>query len=187
MVYFFSPAISYHPKIFYLTFLHFRKLIDISRSYGVEFIFSVSPGLDLVFSSNSDLQQLLDKFCEIQKLGCKSFAILFDDINAKLCDADSPNFESPAHAQSTVANFLLDNLGPLKYFMFCPTGNINNVLIIYMLTYCLEYCASFARPSVEDSTYLKNLGNLLHAEIMIMWTGELKKQLIRHTALSCHI
>ena len=106
----------------------FRKLIDVSQGYGVDFIFSVSPGLDLIFSSTSDLEQLLDKFTEIQKLGCKSFAILFDDINAKLCDADSPNFESPAHAQSTIANFLLENLSPLKYFMFCPTGKQNNNL-----------------------------------------------------------
>lgn len=55
-------------------------------------------------------------------MGCKSFAILFDDINASLSEADIQNFESPGHAQSTLANILYEKLMPTKHFMFCPTG-----------------------------------------------------------------
>ena len=34
-----------------------------------------------------------------------------------------------------------------------------------------EYCGVFAQPNVQDSKYLKDLGEKLHQEIEIMWTG----------------
>ena len=54
--------------LLYLTNL-LRHLIESSRAFGVDFVFSVSPGLDLIYSSDADLRQLLDKFEELQKLG----------------------------------------------------------------------------------------------------------------------
>lgn len=132
-----------------------KSLIEVSHENGVDFVFSMSPGLDLRYSCNLDLEQLLDKYMDIKELGCQSFAILFDDINEDLSPEDSRNFESPAHAQASVANFIFEKLGPVKNFLFCPT----------------EYCACFAKPNVGESQYLSSLGKMIHPDIMVMWTG----------------
>ena len=67
----------------------FRELIENCNTFGIEFVFSVSPGLDLVFHSQTDYDQLLKKFQQLKELGCRSFAVLWDDINAELQGADA--------------------------------------------------------------------------------------------------
>jgi len=37
----------------------------------------------------------------------------------------------------------------------------------------IEYCASHAMPSVEESQYLKHIGEHLHANVDVMWTGKI--------------
>lgn len=63
--------------------------------------------------------------------GCKAFALLFDDIDPELSEADRSAFSSFAHAQVSVANEVYEHLGQLK-FLFCPTG-------VYM---CVVCCSS---------------------------------------------
>ena len=153
-------------------------MIENCNTFGIEFVFSVSPGLDLVFHSQQDYDQLLKKFQQLKDLGCRSFAVLWDDINAELQGVDAKGivlkqfksvvfiefsvfqivktvFESPGVAQCYISNSLFEALSPCKYFMMCPT----------------EYCGVFAQPNVQDSKYLKDLGEKLHQEIEIMWTG----------------
>ena len=74
-------------------------MIDSCNVFGIEFVFSVSPGLDLVFSSQTDFDQLLLKFQQLKTIGCSSFAILWDDINSELQGNDLKVFESPGIAQ----------------------------------------------------------------------------------------
>uniref|UniRef100_A0A3Q2YJC6 Si:dkey-183c6.8 n=1 Tax=Hippocampus comes TaxID=109280 RepID=A0A3Q2YJC6_HIPCM len=59
----------------------------------------------------------------VSDLGCQAFAILFDDIDHSLCQADSEAFSSFAHAQVTVTNEMYRFLGEPPVFLFCPTGN----------------------------------------------------------------
>ena len=89
-------------------------------------------------------------------LGCKSFAVLFDDIDCDMCPADAKEFPSFAHAQVTVTNELYAHLDHPDVFLFCPT----------------EYCGSRATPSIAESQYLKHIGSELHPNIDIMWTGK---------------
>ncbi len=35
----------------------------------------------------------------------------------------------------------------------------------------VEYCSRMARPSLEKSSYLQTIGNGLHPDINIFWTG----------------
>ena len=55
-------------------------------------------------------------------MGCHSFALLFDDINPCMCQADRDVFPSLAQAQATVANEVYRELGQPSIFLFCPTG-----------------------------------------------------------------
>ena len=93
---------------------------------------------------------------QVSALGCKSFAVLFDDIDSDMCPADAKEFPSFAHAQVTVTNDLYAHLDHPDVFLFCPT----------------EYCGSRALPTVSESQYLKHIGSDLHPNIDIMWTGE---------------
>lgn len=59
---------------------------------------------------------------QVSDLGCQAFAILFDDIDHSMCQADSEAFSSFAHAQVTVTNEMYRFLGEPPVFLFCPTG-----------------------------------------------------------------
>ena len=61
-------------------------------------------------------------FLQVVALGCRSFAILFDDIECDMCPADEKVFPSFAHAQVNITNEIYSHLDHPEIFMFCPTG-----------------------------------------------------------------
>ncbi|RVE60675.1 hypothetical protein OJAV_G00183310 [Oryzias javanicus] len=132
-----------------------RTLIVEAQSRGLQFVYALSPGQDIVFSSSCDLALLKRKLRQVADLGCQAFAILFDDIDASMCQADSEAFASFAHAQVTVTNEVYRFLGEPPVFLFCPT----------------EYCSSLCSPSVSKSPYLQTVGEDLLPDISVIWTG----------------
>lgn len=58
---------------------------------------------------------------QVSTFGCKAFAILFDDIDPEISEADRSVFPSSAFAQASVTNEVYEHLGQPK-FLFCPTG-----------------------------------------------------------------
>ncbi|KAI3376551.1 hypothetical protein L3Q82_016999 [Scortum barcoo] len=134
-----------------------RTLIVEAQSRGLRFVYALSPGQDIVFSSSCDLTLLKRKLRQVSDLGCQAFAILFDDIDHSMCQADSEAFSSFAHAQVTVTNEIYRFLGEPPVFLFCPT----------------EYCGSLCSPSVSKSPYLQTVGEDLLPNINVIWTGSL--------------
>ncbi|CAF3441569.1 unnamed protein product [Rotaria sp. Silwood1] len=132
-----------------------NQLIHIAKRYGIKFIYALSPGLDIIYSSEKDLTALKRKFNQLSSLGCEHWAILFDDIESEMCQQDKDRFASFAHAQVAVANEIYDYLNKPNVLLFCPT----------------QYCSRMAKPSVERSFYLQTIGNGLHPDIDIFWTG----------------
>ncbi|KAJ8007832.1 hypothetical protein DPEC_G00098290 [Dallia pectoralis] len=132
-----------------------RTLIVESEKRGVRFVYSLSPGQDIVFSSPCDIKLLKRKLQQVSDMGCQAFAILFDDIDHSLCQADSQAYSSFAHAQVSVANEIYQFLGEPPIFLFCPT----------------EYCGSLCSPSVSESPYLITVGEDLLPNISVIWTG----------------
>ncbi|XP_065057024.1 protein O-GlcNAcase-like [Rhopilema esculentum] len=130
-------------------------LITAAESAGVTFVYAISPGLDIVFSCAADVAALKRKMKQVSKLGCKSFAILFDDIDPRLKVSDCNLYKSSAEAQSILTNELFQYLKKPR-FLFCPT----------------EYCKTRAFPSVGKSEYLNTIGTKLSPEIDILWTGD---------------
>lgn len=59
---------------------------------------------------------------QVSHFGCKSFALLFDDIDHNMCPADKEVFSSFAHAQVSITNEIFQYLGEPDTFLFCPTG-----------------------------------------------------------------
>lgn len=130
-------------------------LISAARSHNVEFIYAISPGLDITFSNPKEVTALKRKFDQVKEFGCRSFSLLFDDIEREMCPADKQAFSSFADAQVAIANEVFQHLGEPEVFLFCPT----------------DYCASFCTPNVSQSSYLHTVGEKLLPGIDILWTG----------------
>ncbi|XP_065606339.1 protein O-GlcNAcase-like [Cyrtonyx montezumae] len=131
------------------------SLIKAAQEHSVEFIFAISAGQDIVFSSAGDRLLLQQKLRQVAAMGCSAFALLFDDIDPCMCCADRDVFPSLAQAQASVANEVYRELGLPPTFLFCPT----------------EYCSSLCSPSPAKSCYLQTLGRELLPEIGVIWTG----------------
>ncbi|CAF2104856.1 unnamed protein product [Rotaria magnacalcarata] len=131
------------------------QLIHIAKRYGIKFVYALSPGLDLIYSSDKDLRALKRKLDQGCYFGCEYWAWLFDDIESEMCQQDKDRFVSFAHAQVAVTNEIYDYLNKPNILLFCPT----------------QYCSQMAKPSLERSSYLQTIGNSLHPDIDIFWTG----------------
>ncbi|XP_075152480.1 O-GlcNAcase [Haematobia irritans] len=134
---------------------HLSGLISAAKEQGITFYYALSPGLDMSYSSQKELQTLKRKLDQVSQFGCEAFALLFDDIESELSKGDKEVFQTFANAQVSVTNEIYTHLGNPR-FLFCPT----------------QYCASRAVPSVHDSEYLNTLGSKLNHDIDIMWTGD---------------
>lgn len=155
---------------------HLGSLISAAKDNDITFIYAISPGLDIVYSSAKDIAVLkrkleqvwcfvkfdlimisfifLQLLLQVTQLGCTAFAILFDDIDIEMTKADKEMFKSFAHAQVSVTNEAFQHVNP-DTFLFCPT----------------QYCATRAVPNVAGSEYLNTIGTKLDLQIDIMWTG----------------
>ncbi|XP_076624011.1 O-GlcNAcase isoform X1 [Colletes latitarsis] len=133
---------------------HLTGLITAARECGITFYYALSPGLDITYSSTKEVTILKRKLEQVSQFGCTAFALLFDDIEPEMSEADKEVFQSFAHAQVSVTNDIFQHLGQ-PTFLLCPT----------------QYCATRAMPNVASSEYLNTLGSKLAQEIDIMWTG----------------
>ncbi|XP_034188044.1 O-GlcNAcase isoform X2 [Osmia lignaria lignaria] len=133
---------------------HLTGLITAARECGITFYYALSPGLDITYSSSKEVTILKRKLEQVSQFGCTAFALLFDDIEPEMSEADKEVFQSFAHAQVSVTNDIFQHLGQPR-FLLCPT----------------QYCATRAMPNVASSEYLNTLGSKLAQEIDIMWTG----------------
>ncbi|XP_068448448.1 protein O-GlcNAcase [Clinocottus analis] len=130
-------------------------LISAAKQHDVEFIYAISPGLDITFSNPKEVAALKRKLDQVRQFGCRSFSLLFDDIETDMCPADKKAFSSFAHAQVAITNAVYQHLGDPETFLFCPT----------------DYCAAFCTPNVSQSSYLHTVGEKLLPGIDVLWTG----------------
>ncbi|XP_059468397.1 protein O-GlcNAcase isoform X2 [Neocloeon triangulifer] len=133
---------------------HLTALVSAAKESGITFYYAISPGLDITYSSVKEVAALKRKLEQVSQFGCQAFALLFDDIEPEMSEADKEVFQSFAHAQVSVTNEIFQHLGQPK-FMLCPT----------------QYCAARAVPDVKASEYLNTIGSKLLPEIDVMWTG----------------
>ncbi|KAK6733354.1 hypothetical protein RB195_017227 [Necator americanus] len=131
-----------------------QSLIESAKANNITFVYSLSPGIDIVYSKVEERICIKSKLDQVRMLGCESFALLFDDIECEMNETDRQNFRSFVAAQVAVTNEVYEYLGCPQFF-FCPT----------------EYCESRAVPCLEESDYLLTLGKDLVKDVHILWTG----------------
>ncbi|EYC07677.1 hypothetical protein Y032_0069g342 [Ancylostoma ceylanicum] len=131
-----------------------KSLIESAKTNNITFVYSLSPGIDIVYSKIEERICIKSKLDQVRMLGCESFALLFDDIECEMNETDRQHFSSFVAAQVDVTNEVYEYLGRPQFF-FCPT----------------EYCESRAVPCLEESEYLLTLGKDLVKDVHILWTG----------------
>uniref|UniRef100_A0A667YDT0 Protein O-GlcNAcase n=1 Tax=Myripristis murdjan TaxID=586833 RepID=A0A667YDT0_9TELE len=160
--YLYAPKDDYKHRMFWRELYSVEEaeqlmtLISAAKEHGIEFIYAISPGLDITFSNQKEVSTLKRKLDQVSHFGCKSFALLFDDIDHNMCPADKEVFSSFAHAQVSITNEIFQYLGEPETFLFCPT----------------EYCGTFCYPSVSQSPYLHTVGEKLLPGIEVLWTAD---------------
>uniref|UniRef100_A0A7N8WZE2 O-GlcNAcase n=1 Tax=Mastacembelus armatus TaxID=205130 RepID=A0A7N8WZE2_9TELE len=160
--YLYAPKDDYKHRMFWRELYSVEEaeqlmtLISAAKEHGIEFIYAISPGLDITFSNQKEVSALKRKLDQVSHFGCKSFALLFDDIDHNMCPADKEVFSSFAHAQVSITNEIYQYLGEPETFLFCPT----------------EYCGTFCYPSVAQSPYLHTVGEKLLPGIEVLWTAD---------------
>ncbi|XP_019949637.1 protein O-GlcNAcase isoform X2 [Paralichthys olivaceus] len=159
--YLYAPKDDYKHRMFWRELYSVEEaeqlmtLIGAAKEHAIEFIYAISPGLDITFSNQKEVTALKRKLDQVSHFGCKSFALLFDDIDHNMCPADKEVFSSFAHAQLSITNEIYQYLGEPETFLFCPT----------------EYCGTFCYPNVSQSPYLHTVGEKLLPGIDVLWTG----------------
>jgi len=132
---------------------NFQSLIETGKTVSVDVSMAISPGLSLVHSDECDLNILKQKYLKFAEMGVHTISLFLDDIPQELIhQRDKQIYQSLADAQADFANRLylsLANEIKNMQFILCPT--------IYHGT--------------TISQYHQTLGDKLHKDIQIMWTG----------------
>uniref|UniRef100_A0A3Q2FFC0 Protein O-GlcNAcase n=1 Tax=Cyprinodon variegatus TaxID=28743 RepID=A0A3Q2FFC0_CYPVA len=137
--YLYAPKDDYKHRMFWREMYSVEEaeqlmtLVSAAKEHGIEFIYAISPGLDITFSNQKEVTALKRKLDQVTHFGCKSFALLFDDIDHNMCPADKEVFSSFAHAQVSLTNEIYQYLGEPETFLFCPTGT---TVIFHKLFFC---------------------------------------------------
>lgn len=135
-----------------------RRLIEDARQRGIRFFYALAPGLDVRYGDPAEFDRLLARLEQMIGLGCRDFALLFDDIPDRMRPEDRTCFPSFAEAQCDWANRALAwtrTHAPSGRWLFCPT----------------TYCGRMAERGVGGAGYLDRVGQTLAGEIEVLWTG----------------
>ncbi|BCW82337.1 beta-N-acetylglucosaminidase [Arthrobacter sp. NicSoilE8] len=136
-----------------------QELIEAAEANHLRFTYALSPGIDVCYSRDSDLEDAITKLESLYGLGVRSFVIPLDDIATKVqCPEDLEEFGSgPSNLAKAQAGFLnslqerftagKQDLQPLETVPTFYTGSGSN-------------------------PYKKQLGRLLDPAIVVQWTGE---------------
>src|SRR5947199_6476780 len=69
-----------------------RELIDGCRKRSIHFMYALSPGLDIHYGKEAELDDLRCRFEQMLGLGCQHFSLLFDDIPDHMGTEDMQRF-----------------------------------------------------------------------------------------------
>src|SRR5258706_4156968 len=132
------------------------EMIQACQERNLHFIYALSPGLDIRYSDETEMGHLRKRFEQMLALGCRHFALLFDDIPDRVDRAVIERWGSLASAQCQVVNTMFAwtrQRRPDARFLFCPT----------------PYCGRMAERKLGGDNYLPIVGQELLPEIDIFW------------------
>lgn len=129
------------------------ELVDACARRGLEFVFCLSPGLSIQYSSEQDVATLLEKYAAVAELGVGWFGLLLDDIPASL------QHTSDREVWPDLVSAHVDLVGRVH----AALAAAGHRLVVCPTQY-------FGRGT-ED--YITRLGQGVPAEVDLFWTGRL--------------
>lgn len=135
------------------------ELVDRAQRNHVDFIFAISPGLSICYSSDEHLQLLLDKFEAVYDLGVRQFNVALDDINYTdwHCPEDPAMFGQGGGGAGRAQSYLLNRV--VEEFVATHPG----VERLQMVP--TEYY------NTAESPYKQALRTELDPSVIVEWTG----------------
>ncbi len=133
------------------------SLIQRSQRNGIRFLYGLAPGFKAEYTRSQMEGFLRRKLSQLLSLGCRDFALLFDDIPPEGSEANVRRYGSWAGAHITWTHATLEwlrGVAPEARLLFCPT----------------PYCGSMA-GDVRTNRYLREVGERLAPEVDVFWTG----------------
>ncbi|WP_141546882.1 beta-N-acetylglucosaminidase domain-containing protein [Bacillus sp. AFS053548] len=135
-----------------------EQLVKSSQKNHVDFTFAISPGNTITYSSDADLQALINKAQAMWDIGVRSFALYLDDISTTLSSPqDRAMFGKDANPAAAAQAYLLNRFND----QFIKTHEGAERLI----TVPTEYYQANTSP------YRKRFAELVQADIVVQWTG----------------
>ncbi|TDD72329.1 beta-N-acetylhexosaminidase [Jiangella aurantiaca] len=134
------------------------ELAAAAQCSHVRFVFSLSPGLTMVYSDPAELDLLIAKLEQVRRAGVQDFALLFDDIPLELeHDADRAAFGtapgSSARAHAAVCHAVIERF-------LAPSG-LDRPLIMVPTDYA----------GIDATPHRDLLAAELPPEVLVWWTG----------------
>ncbi|WP_341953241.1 protein O-GlcNAcase [Salinibacterium sp. TMP30] len=126
------------------------ELIARCAEHDMTFMYCLSPGLTIKYSSSDDLERLLAKYGAVRELGVSSFGLLLDDIPAQLQHPqDKTAFTDLVEAQQSLIGSVFSHFSADLHLTVCPT----------------QYCG------YGTEEYISRLGTGIDPRIDLFWTG----------------
>lgn len=124
------------------------ELIAACDSNMVKFTWAVHPGADIKWT-DADFDDIMAKFNQLYGLGCRSFAIFFDDIRG-----EGTNPDKQVAFLNRLTKEFVEAKGDVTPLAMCPT----------------DFTKAWADGS--DNGPLAVYGRTLDPSVMVMWTGD---------------
>ncbi|HET7578139.1 MAG TPA: beta-N-acetylglucosaminidase domain-containing protein [Bacillales bacterium] len=135
-----------------------QELVQKANQNHVQFVFAVSPGKSVCYSSDSDFQKLVNKMQTMYDIGVRSFALFFDDISQNLrCSQDKAMFGDDRSPAAAAQAYLLNRFN--KQFIQTHEGTKR------LITVPTDYYQS------GSTTYRERFADLVDSDIVVYWTG----------------
>lgn len=127
-----------------------QELVSACAAHDIEFVYCLSPGLSVEYSSAPDRATLSEKLRSVGAIGVASFGLLLDDIPDELqYPSDRDAFVDLVDAHTVLVGDVFDNLTKGDHLFVCP--------------------AQYWGRGNED--YITRLGLGIDPRIDLFWTG----------------
>lgn len=134
-------------------------LVDTANRQHVNFVYAISPGPSICYSSPADLDTIRRKFTALRGIGVRSFYVALDDIEYTKwnCPGDEAAFGKPGEKAAASAQAKLLNAVQADLI----AANDHGSLIMVPTEYY----------NVTESPYKATLRKELDPRVVVQWTG----------------
>ncbi|MFC6176290.1 beta-N-acetylglucosaminidase domain-containing protein [Companilactobacillus huachuanensis] len=143
-----------------------KDLIVSAKKNHVQFVYTLSPGNDITYSSKEDFDKTVAKLNQLKSIGVTQFYIALDDIPLGMTDADAAIFKN--HPTTNYPNNPWSGLADVQAFYVNKVQQDyikkNNLPDLWLVP--TNYNGSKQDPFKEAQ------GEALDKDIHLQWTGE---------------